>query len=120
MIYQALVHNDALGIQEKVLEVEKEKLKISFSRFLPVIGLQGFYGEHSLSLLSSSHYLLGILGGVFSIFNGFQDISAYQKAKIEQRKAMLKKKVLFYKVLQKRPMFIKNYKAVLKKKRLRK
>lgn len=42
VIYQALVHNDALGIQEKVLEVEKEKLKISFSRFLPVIGLQGF------------------------------------------------------------------------------
>ncbi|RXZ25813.1 TolC family protein, partial [Fusobacterium necrophorum] len=32
VIYQALVHNDALGIQEKVLEVEKEKLKISFSR----------------------------------------------------------------------------------------
>lgn len=94
VIYQALVHNDALGIQEKVLEVEKEKLKISFSRFLPVIGLQGFYGEHSLSLLSSSHYLLGILGGVFSIFNGFQDISAYQKAKIEQRKAMLKKESL--------------------------
>ncbi len=94
VVYQALLHNDALEIQEKVLSLEKEKIKISLSRFLPIIGLQGFYGEHSLSLLASSHYLLGILGGVFSIFNGFQDISSYQKAKIEQQKAILKKENL--------------------------
>ena len=94
VIYQALLHNDVLEIQKNKIELEKEKIKISLSRFFPVIGLQGFYGEHSLSLLASPHYLLGILGGVFSIFNGFQDVAAYQKAKIEKEKALLKREEL--------------------------
>lgn len=90
VVYQSLLHSQALEIQNKMIEVEKEKVKISLSRFLPIVGLQGFYGEHSFSLLTSPHYLFGILGGVFSVFNGFQDISAYQKAKIEQQKAIIK------------------------------
>lgn len=89
-VYEALIKSDALKMRRKSIEIQQDKIKISLTKFLPVIGLQGFYAGQGLSFLQPTNLLFAAVMATMSLFNGFQDVHQYQKALLEKKSLLLK------------------------------
>lgn len=88
---ETLLNHPQLRIADRKIAIEKEKVKIAISGFLP--SLMGFASRVNTSdgfQKYSSYWMTG-LSGVLSVFNGFANIYEYDAAKENVKKAALER-----------------------------
>lgn len=88
---ETLLNHPQLRIADRKIAIEKEKVKIAISGFLP--SLMGFANRVNTSdgfQRYSSYWMTG-LSGVLSVFNGFANIYEYDAAKESVKKATLER-----------------------------
>jgi len=91
LIAEALLCHPQLRISDRQVAIEKEKVKIAISSFLPVfVGAAGRM-DSSDSFLKYSNYWYGGLAGTLSIFDGFANINEYKAAKARQQDSYLRR-----------------------------
>jgi outer membrane protein TolC len=84
LVAETLISNPQLFIADRQIAIEKEKVKIAFSGFLPrLIGFAGRTHSSDSYMVYDNYWTYG-LAGTMSIFNGFATINEYKVAK--QRK----------------------------------
>jgi outer membrane protein TolC len=91
MFTEALMNHPQLRIADRKIEIEKEKVKIAISGFLP--SLMGFASRVNTTdafQKYSSYWMTG-LSGVLSVFNGFANIHEYDAARENVKKAALER-----------------------------
>lgn len=98
-IYEALKNSELIQIREGAEDISKDVTKIAISNFLPKIVLTGGYFNTSNAALSDPDFFMGTLGGMFSIFNGFQNVYEYKKARKDQEIAFIKREEEIMKVI---------------------
>lgn len=98
-IYEALKNSEFIQIREGAEDISKDVTKIAISNFLPKIVLTGGYFNTSNAALSDPDFFMGTLGGMFSIFNGFQNVYEYKKARKNQEIAFIKREEEIMKVI---------------------
>ncbi|MFR4479816.1 MAG: TolC family protein, partial [Fusobacterium sp.] len=98
-IYEALKNSELILIREGAEDISKDVTKIAISNFLPKIVLTGGYFNTSNAALSDPDFFMGTLGGMFSIFNGFQNVYEYKKARRNQEIAFIKREEEIMKVI---------------------
>lgn len=98
-IYEALKNSELIQIREGAEDISKDVTKIAISNFLPKIILTGGYFNTSNAALSDPDFFMGTLGGMFSIFNGFQNVYEYKKARKNQEIAFIKREEEIMKVI---------------------
>ena len=98
-IYEALNNSELIQIREGAEDISKDVTKIAISNFLPKIVLTGGYFNTSNAALSDPDFFMGTLGGMFSIFNGFQNVYEYKKARKNQEIAFIKREEEIMKVI---------------------
>lgn len=98
-IYEALKNSELIQIREGAEDISKDVTKIAISNFLPKIVLTGGYFNTSNAALSDPDFFMGTLGGMFSIFNGFQNVYEYKKARKNQEIAFIKREEEIIKVI---------------------
>ena len=90
-IYEALKNNNLIEIRENVAGIQKDITRIAITNFLPKIVLTGGYINTNAQMLVNNNFLMGTLGGLFTIFNGFQNVNEYRKAREMQKIAFIKR-----------------------------
>jgi len=88
---ETLLNHPQLRIADRKIAIEKEKVKIAISGFLP--SLMGFANRVNTSdgfQRYSSYWMTG-LSGVLSVFNGFANIYEYDAARESVKKAALER-----------------------------
>lgn len=98
-LYEALKNSELIEIRETTEEINSDAIKIAITNFLPKIIFTGSYVNTSNEALADSNFFMGTLGGFFSIFNGFQNINEYKKARKNQEIAFIKKEQEIMKVI---------------------
>ena len=98
-IYEALKNSELIQIREGAEDISKDVTKIAISNFLPKIVLTGGYFNTSNAALTDPVLFMGTLGGMFSIFNGFQNVYEYKKARKNQEIAFIKREEEIMKVI---------------------
>ena len=98
-IYEALKNSELIQIREGAEDISKDVTKIAISNFLPKIVLTGGYFNTSNAALTDPDFFMGTLGGMFSIFNGFQNVYEYKKARKNQEIAFIKHEEEIMKVI---------------------
>lgn len=98
-IYEALKNSELIQIREGAEDISKDVTKIAISNFLPKIVLTGGYFNTSNAALSDPDFFMGTLGGMFSIFNGFQNVNEYKKARKNQEIVFIKREEEIMKVI---------------------
>jgi outer membrane protein TolC len=88
---ETLLNHPQLRIADRKIAIEKDKVKIAISGFLP--SLMGFANRVNTNdgfQRYSSYWMMG-LSGVLSVFNGFANIYEYDAAKESVKKAALER-----------------------------
>ena len=98
-IYEALKNSELIQIREGAEDISKDVTKIAISNFLPKIVLTGGYFNTSNAALTDPDFFMRTLGGMFSIFNGFQNVYEYKKARKNQEIAFIKREEEIMKVI---------------------
>lgn len=98
-IYEALKNSELIQIREGAEDISKDVTKIAISNFLPKIVLTSGYFNTSNAALTDPDFFMGTLGGMFSIFNGFQNVNEYKKARKNQEIAFIKREEEIMKVI---------------------
>lgn len=98
-IYESLKNSELIQIREGAEDISKDVTKIAISNFLPKIVLTGGYFNTSNAALTDPDFFMGTLGGMFSIFNGFQNVYEYKKARKNQEIAFIKREEEIMKVI---------------------
>jgi len=91
LITEAILQHPNLAIADRQIAIEKEKVKLAISDFLP--RLVGFAGRVDTS---DSHqvftdYWLGGLNAAITVFNGFANLDRYEAAKERRKDAFIKR-----------------------------
>ena len=90
-ITEALLNHPRLRISDREIAIEKEKVKLALSGFLP--SLTGFADRVNTTdafQRYSNYWVMG-LSGVLTVFNGFANIYEYDAAKENVKKAALER-----------------------------
>jgi outer membrane protein TolC len=90
-ITEALLNHPRLRISDREIAIEKEKVKLALSGFLP--SLMGFADRVNTTdafQRYSNYWVMG-LSGVLTVFNGFANIYEYDAAKENVKKAALER-----------------------------
>ena len=91
VITEALLNHPRLRIADREIAIEKEKVKIALSGFLPsLIGFADRVNTTDAFQRYSSYWMMG-LSGVLTVFNGFANIYEYDAAKENVKKAALER-----------------------------
>jgi len=88
-ITEALLNHPRLRIADREIAIEKEKVKLALSDFLP--SLTGFADRVNTTdafQRYSNYWMMG-LSGVMTVFNGFENLHEYDAAKENVKKAAL-------------------------------
>jgi len=91
LIAEALLNHPRLRIADREIAIEKEKVKLALTGFLP--SLKGFANRVNTTDAFQrypSYWMMG-LSGVLTVFNGFANINEYQAAKENVKKAALQR-----------------------------
>ena len=88
-ILDALLHHPRLAIEDRLVEIEKEKARIAITDFLPM--LAGFAARSHTSNSFMAYPYTSAMGftGLMTLFNGFANVNEYLAARTEQEKAFL-------------------------------
>lgn len=98
-IYMALENNDLLKIGDMKDALSQDKKKIAIANFLPKIVLSGGYQYSNNMALVDPNFAFLSINGLFSIFNGFENINFYKKTNIEKEIIKLENEELTLKTI---------------------
>lgn len=98
-IYEALENSDILKIREEGQKISKDVKKIAITNFLPKIMITGGYVNTNAEALVNQNFFMGTIGGIFSIFNGFQNVNEYKIAREKEKIAYIKKEQEMVKII---------------------
>lgn len=98
-VYESLKNSDLVKIRDTATDMSGDAVKIAITNFLPKIVLTGGYINTSNAALADPDFFMGTLGGFFSIFNGFQNVNEYKKARKNQEIAFIKREQEIMKVI---------------------
>ena len=88
---QTLLNHPQLRIADRKIEIEREKVKIAISGFLPsLVGFANRVNTTDAFQKYSSYWMTG-LSGVLTVFNGFANIYEYEAARENVMKAALER-----------------------------
>jgi outer membrane protein TolC len=91
LVTEALLSQPRLRIADRQVAIEKEKVKIALSGFMPsLIGFADRVNTTDAFQKYSSFWVTG-LSGVMTVFNGFANINEYKAAKENVKKAALER-----------------------------
>lgn len=85
VIYQSILNSELISIRDEAIGISNDIKKITISNFLPKIVLSAGYINTDVEVLTDTDFFMGTLGGLFTIFNGFQNINEYKKAREQQK-----------------------------------
>jgi outer membrane protein TolC len=90
LITEALLNHPSLAISDRQVAIEKEKIKVAVTNFLP--NLTGFASrvDTSDSHQVFTNYWLGGISGAITVFDGFTNINQYKAAKESHKDAILR------------------------------
>jgi outer membrane protein TolC len=91
LVAEALLSHPRLRIADREIAIEKEKVKIALTDFMP--SLTGFADRVNTTdafQKYSSYWMMG-LSGVLTVFNGFANIDEYKAAKENAKNAALER-----------------------------
>jgi outer membrane protein TolC len=91
LIAEALLNHPRLRISDREIAIEKEKVKLALTGFLP--SLTGFANRVNTTDAFQrypSYWIMG-LSGMLTVFNGFANINEYEAAKENVKKAALQR-----------------------------
>lgn len=91
VVYDALINSELIKISHNVVGINKDKIKIAMSSFLPQISLSGGVVGTGLTFLNPKNILFGAVAGFLSLFNGFKDVNEYEKAKLQSEAAYIQR-----------------------------
>ena len=98
-VYESLKNSDFIKIRDTAVDMNEDAVKIAVTNFLPKIILTGGYINTNNEALADPDFFMGTLGGFFSIFNGFQNVNEYKKARKNQEIAFIRKEQEIMKVI---------------------
>jgi len=98
-IMEALLNRPELHISDRRYAVEKDKIKMAITAFLPDISaFAGFSGTTDSFIKYQSQWAGGITG-IMSLFNGFANISAYRAARERAQDVFIKREQTCFMVM---------------------
>jgi len=88
-ILEALLNNPRLSIADRQAAIEREKVRIAITEFLPMLG--GFAARSHTSNSFMTYPYTTALGftGLMTLFNGFANINEYKAARLEEEQTFL-------------------------------
>jgi len=89
LILEALLNHPSLHIADRQIAIEKEKVKLAISNFLPVLGAFAYHPDSIDSSLAPSNQWIYGLAGTMTLFNGFANINEYKAARQKREKAFI-------------------------------
>ncbi|MGL5123918.1 MAG: TolC family protein [Fusobacteriaceae bacterium] len=98
-VYLALENNDLLKIGDMKEAISQDKKKIAIANFLPKIVLSGGYQYSDNTALVDPNFAFLSVNGLFSVFNGFENINFYKKTKLEREIIKLENEELVIKTI---------------------
>lgn len=98
-VYESLKNSDFIKIRDTAVDMNEDAVKIAVTNFLPKIVLTGGYINTSNEALADPDFFMGTFGGFFSIFNGFQNVNEYKKARKNQEISFIRKEQEIMKVI---------------------
>ncbi len=88
-IIECLNNHPQVKIVEKKVEIAEGQIKLAISQFLPLVGIftQWQYTSNSFNYYSQS--VMNGLSALLTVFNGFENIEEYKKARLSKEKAYI-------------------------------
>jgi len=90
-VMEALLQRPELHIQDRVYEIERDRVKAALAAFLPEIYAGGAFSYTTDSFVRYSSQWIGGITGVMSLFNGFADVNAYKAARRREKAAYVRR-----------------------------
>ncbi len=89
LILEAMLNHPSMHIADREIAIEKEKVKMAISNFLPVLGAFAYHPDSlDSSLLPSNQWAYGI-AGTLTLFDGFANINEYKAARERREEAFI-------------------------------
>lgn len=89
LILEAMLNHPSLRIADRKIAIEKDKVKIAISNFLPVLGAFAYHPDSLGSSLAPSNQWIYGLAGTMTLFNGFANINEYKAARERRQEAFI-------------------------------
>jgi outer membrane protein TolC len=89
LILEAMLNHPSLHIADRKIAIEKEKVKLAISNFLPVLGAFAYHPDSLDSSLAPSNQWIYGLAGTLTLFNGFANINEYKAARERREEAFI-------------------------------
>ncbi len=89
LILEAMLNHPSLHMADRQIAIEKEKVKLAISSFLPVLGAFAYHPDSLNSSLAPSNQWIYGLAGTMTLFNGFANINQYKAARQGREKAFI-------------------------------
>jgi len=89
LILEAMLNHPSLHIADRQIAIQKEKVKLAISSFLPVLGAFAYHPDSLNSSLAPSNQWVYGLAGTMTLFNGFANINQYKAARQGREKAFI-------------------------------
>lgn len=89
LILEAMLNHPSLRIADRKIAIEKDKVKIAISNFLPVLGAFAYHPDSLDSSLAPSNQWIYGLAGTMTLFNGFANINEYKAARERRQEAFI-------------------------------
>lgn len=89
LILEAMLNHPSLHIADRQIAIEKDKVKIAISNFLPVLGAFAYHPDSLGSSLAPSNQWVYGLAGTMTLFNGFANINEYKAARERREEAFI-------------------------------
>ncbi len=91
LVLEALLNRPELHIQDRVYEIERDRVKAALAAFLPEIYAGGAFSYTKDSFVRYSSQWIGGITGIMSLFNGFADVNSYKAAKRRRKAAFIRR-----------------------------
>jgi len=91
LVLEALMQRPELHVQDRVYEIERDRVKAALAAFLPEIYAGGAFSYTNDSFVRYSSQWFGGITGVMSLFNGFADVNAYKAARRREKVAYIRR-----------------------------
>jgi outer membrane protein TolC len=89
LILEAMLNHPSLHIADRQIAIEKDKVKMAISNFLPVLGAFAYHPDSlDSSMLPSNQWIYG-LAGTLTLFNGFANINEYKAARERREESFI-------------------------------
>jgi len=88
-ILEALLNNPRLSIADRLAAIEREKVRIAITEFLPMLAGFAARSHTSNSFMTYPYATAFGFTGLMTLFNGFANINEYKAARLGEEQAFL-------------------------------